>query len=196
MLNLSRRLICRQLPKWKACSSTVANTIDPVSLLEPSTVDAPVRERKVDEFGRAYGTGRRKTSVARVWVKEGSGQFVVNDKPLTEFFQPSQREALLEAFLISKTAGLYDVFCTVKGGGMSGQAGAVRLGISRALDRFDPSLHTTLAQGIYLISLTYNVWTNMLFLFSAGLLSRDARKVERKKPGQKKARKKFQWVKR
>ncbi len=114
---------------------------------------AIVRVRKVDEFGRSYGTGRRKTSVARVWLKDGSGQFIVNHKPLTEYFQPMQRADLLAAFLISQTAGLFDVYCTVKGGGISGQAGAVRLGISRALQEFDPLYRPILKSG-----LTYEVW--------------------------------------
>jgi len=141
------------------------------------TEDVTVKKLPViDHLGRAYGTGRRKTSVARVWIKEGSGQVVVNDKSFVEYFQPVQREHTLSAFLASRTAGAFDVWCTVKGGGMSGQAGAVRLGISRALEAFNPDLRTKLK--------------------AAGMLTRDSRRVERKKPGQKKARKKFQWVKR
>jgi small subunit ribosomal protein S9 len=126
----------------------------------------------IDEFGRSYGTGKRKTSIARVWVKSGSGEFIVNDKTLADYFQPLQRMHAIEAFQASKTAGLFDVWCTVKGGGISGQAGAVRLGISRALVAFDPSLRPLLSR--------------------AGMMNRDSRRVERKKPGQKKARKKFQ----
>ena len=132
--------------------------------------------RTRDEFGRAYGTGRRKTSVARVWIKEGSGQIVVNDKSFIDYFQPIQRDHALGAFVASKTAGLFDTFCTVKGGGISGQAGAVRLGISRALEVVDPSYRVLLRK--------------------EDMLTRDSRRVERKKPGQKKARKQFQWVKR
>ena len=135
------------------------------------------KTRVVDEFGRAYGTGRRKSSVARVWIKEGSGQFVVNDKNFVDYFQPIQREHALGAFVASKTAGLFDTFCTVKGGGISGQAGAVRLGISRALEAYDPQYRLLLRLG-------------------ENMLTRDSRRVERKKPGQAKARKKFQWVKR
>ena len=148
----------------------------------PQEVEAPgavtdfpavlLKKPVLDEFGRAYATGRRKTSVARVWIKEGSGQFVVNDKSLLDYFQPIQREHALGAFVASKTAGLFDTFCTVKGGGISGQAGAVRLGISRALEAFDPS--------------------HRILLRQFDMLTRDSRRVERKKPGQKKARKKFQ----
>lgn len=141
-----------------------------------AAVEAPapllLKQPVLDEFGRAYATGRRKTSVARVWIKEGSGQFVVNDKSFLDYFQPIQREHALGAFVASKTAGLFDTFCTVKGGGISGQAGAVRLGISRALEAFDP--------------------THRILLRQFDMLTRDSRRVERKKPGQKKARKKFQ----
>jgi len=132
--------------------------------------------RELDALGRGYGTGRRKTSVARVWLRVGSGQILVNDKNFIDYFQPIQRKSVLEPFIETKTAGCYDVMCTVKGGGISGQAGAVRLGISRALEIFNRDLHTPLKR--------------------AGYLTRDSRRVERKKPGQKKARKKFQWVKR
>jgi small subunit ribosomal protein S9 len=105
------------------------------------------KERTVDDLGRAYGTGRRKSSVARVWIKEGSGFIIVNEKPLIDYFQYSQREHVLEPFGATATAGDFDVWCTVKGGGMSGQAGAVRLGISRALENFTPSLRPELSRG-------------------------------------------------
>ena len=144
------------------------NGSSPGEKVEKTVLKQPV----IDEFGRAYGTGRRKTSVARVWVKDGSGVFIVNDKEFVDFFQPLQRIHVLEAFQASKTAGLFDVWCTVKGGGISGQAGAVRLGVSRALEAFNPTLRPSLSR--------------------AGMLTRDSRRVERKKPGQKKARKKFQ----
>ncbi len=116
------------------------------------------------------------TGVARVWLKLGSGQVLVNQKPLHEYFNPLQRREIVQAFEASGTAGQYDVWCTVKGGGVSGQAGAVRLGIARALECHTPELRPLLSR--------------------AGMLTRDSRRVERKKPGQKKARKKFQWVKR
>lgn len=139
------------------------------------------RVRRVDEFGRAYGTGRRKESTARVWVKEvgagEGGKMVVNGKMFDEYFKLFQhRMLLLEPFVETDTLGKFSVRATVSGGGVSGQAGAMRHGISRALQSFDPSLH--------------------LALRNSGLLTRDPRAVERKKPGKAKARKSFQWVKR
>jgi len=140
-----------------------------------------VRHRKVDELGRAYGTGRRKTSTARVWVKKSAeplaGRIVVNKKDLVDYFgRDTYREDVLRPFSVVNEIGNFDVYCTVKGGGLTGQAGAVRHGISRALQHFDPALRAPLKK--------------------EGLLTRDPRMVERKKPGQPKARKKFQWVKR
>ncbi|XP_061359642.1 small ribosomal subunit protein uS9m [Gastrolobium bilobum] len=138
---------------------------------------AKARVRQVDEKGRAYGTGRRKCSVARVWVQPGNGKFVVNDKEYDVYFPVlDHRAALLRPFSETKTLGLWDVNCTVKGGGVSGQVGAIRLGISRALQNWEPDLRPALR--------------------SAGFLTRDSRVVERKKPGKAKARKSFQWVKR
>ncbi|RYZ31744.1 MAG: 30S ribosomal protein S9 [Sphingobacteriales bacterium] len=84
-------------------------------------VSSTPKHPEVDEQGRIYATGRRKTSVARVWVKEGNGHFIVNDEPLASFFQPLQRIHVLEPFIVSDTAGMYDVWCTVKGGGISGE---------------------------------------------------------------------------
>jgi len=176
---------------WRALSTSAAAEASSSSSSSASSSSAavaaavaeavaarPTKERVVDEFGRAYGTGRRKSSVARVWIKEGSGQFMVNDKNFSEYFQPIQREHALGAFLATKTAGLFDTFCTVKGGGISGQAGAVRLGIARALEAYDPHHRLALRAG------------------AENMLTRDSRRVERKKPGLKKARKAFQWVKR
>ncbi|KAI5008547.1 hypothetical protein ZWY2020_009595 [Hordeum vulgare] len=138
---------------------------------------AKARVRQVDEKGRAYGTGRRKCSIARVWIQPGDGKFVVNDKQFDAYFPILDHRAdLLRPFTVTKTLGLWDVACTVKGGGVSGQVGAVRLGISRALQNWEPGLHP--------------------YLKSAGYLTRDSRVVERKKPGKAKARKSFQWVKR
>nr|AKM76766.1 ribosomal protein S5 domain 2-like superfamily protein [Pelargonium exstipulatum] len=135
------------------------------------------RVRLVDENGRAYGTGRRKSSIARVWVESGEGKFFVNDKEIDVYFPMlDHRAALLRPFAETKTLGLWDVKCTVKGGGISGQVGAIQLGISRAMQNFEPGLRTLLRSG--------------------GFLTRDPRVVERKKPGRKKARKGFQWVKR
>ncbi|XP_074578563.1 small ribosomal subunit protein uS9m-like [Curcuma longa] len=138
---------------------------------------AKSRVRQVDEKGRAYGTGRRKCSVARVWIKPGDGTFIVNDKQFDVYFPIlDHRAELLRPFTVTKTLGLWDVNCTVKGGGVSGQVGAIRLGISRALQCWEPGLRP--------------------YLKAAGYLTRDPRVVERKKPGKAKARKSFQWVKR
>ncbi|CAK7337336.1 unnamed protein product [Dovyalis caffra] len=138
---------------------------------------AKARVRQVDDKGRAYGTGRRKCSIARVWVQPGDGKFVVNDKQFDVYFPMlDHRAALLRPFSETKTLGLWDVTCTVKGGGVSGQVGAIQLGISRAMQNWEPDLRPTLRSG--------------------GFLTRDPRVVERKKPGKAKARKSFQWVKR
>ncbi|KDP22245.1 hypothetical protein JCGZ_26076 [Jatropha curcas] len=138
---------------------------------------AKARVRQVDDKGRAYGTGRRKCSVARVWVQPGTGKFSVNDKEFDVYFPMlDHRAALLRPFSETKTLGLWDVNWTVKGGGVSGQVGAIQLGISRALQSWEPDLRPPLR--------------------NAGFLTRDPRVVERKKPGKAKARKSFQWVKR
>ncbi|KAL8166843.1 hypothetical protein V2J09_008342 [Rumex salicifolius] len=138
---------------------------------------AKSRVRTVDEQGRAYGTGRRKCSIARVWVEPGNGKFLVNDKEFDVYFPMlDHRAALLRPLSETKTLGLWDIKCTVKGGGVSGQVGAVQLGISRALQNWEPGLRPPLRE--------------------AGFLTRDPRAVERKKPGKAKARKSFQWVKR
>ena len=99
-----------------------------------------IREKCIDEFGRAYGTGRRKTSSARVWVMEGSGQVSINDRNITEYFQFHLRKHAMEALEFTQTAGKYNIMCTVKGGGVSGQAGAIRLGVARALEAYEPNL--------------------------------------------------------
>lgn len=126
---------------------------------------------------RTYGTGRRKDAAARVWITRGSGKITVNGKEITEYFaRPVLRMIINQPFAALGRAGNFDVFCTVTGGGLSGQAGAVRLGISRALDYYDNEFHKTLRQG--------------------GFLTRDARVVERKKYGKAKARRSFQFSKR
>jgi small subunit ribosomal protein S9 len=135
------------------------------------------RERKVDAQGRAYATGKRKSSVARVWIKPGAGKVTVNGRDQDEYFARAVLRMLIsQPFAMTSRDGQYDVFCTVAGGGLSGQAGAVRSGISKALDAFEPDLHKMLKQ--------------------LGFLTRDARKVERKKYGHKKARRRFQFSKR
>lgn len=135
------------------------------------------RTPKKDEQGRAYGTGRRKDAVARVWIKPGRGKVTVNGKDQTAYFgRKTQLLILNQPFLISGRVGQFDVVCTVSGGGLSGQAGAVRHGISRALENFEPELRPALKK--------------------AGMLTRDARTVERKKIGKHKARRSKQWAKR
>lgn len=135
------------------------------------------RTPQKDELGRSYGTGRRKDASARVWIKPGKGKITVNGRDVTKFFaRPVLRMILNQPFEATNTVGQFDVFCTVAGGGLSGQAGAVRHGISRALDLFDPTLHTILRRG--------------------GFLTRDSRVVERKKYGRAKARRRFQFSKR
>jgi len=145
-----------------------------VMLEKPPQVFKPP---KIDKLGRAYGTGKRKTAIAQVWIKEGNGVFIINGKPMVDYFlRQSLQSQIVLPFAVTQTASQFNVSCHVKGGGLSGQAGAVSLGLSRALENFIPS--------------------NRPSLKKEGLLTRDSRIVERKKPGQKKARKKFQWVKR
>ncbi|MBY0407833.1 MAG: 30S ribosomal protein S9 [Rickettsiales bacterium] len=126
---------------------------------------------------KTYGTGRRKDAVARVWVKRGNGKITVNGKSFEQYFaRPVLRMIINQPFGAIERAGNFDVECTVVGGGLSGQAGAVRLGISRALDEYDTIFHKALRSG--------------------GFLTRDSRVVERKKYGHKKARRSFQFSKR
>lgn len=134
-------------------------------------------EPVLDAQGRAYGTGRRKDAVARVWVKPGTGKVTVNGREQDVYFaRATQRLILNQPFGIISGDGKFDVVCTVKGGGLSGQAGAVRHGISRALINFDPEFRPALKR--------------------AGMLTRDSRVVERKKYGRRKARRGMQWAKR
>ena len=134
-------------------------------------------ENKIDSFGRTYGTGRRKESVARVWLKPGSGEIVVNGRKMADYFGRSVLQTLvLQPFSIAERLGRYDVFCTVRGGGLSGQAGAVLHGISRALVDYEPDLRPVLK--------------------AEGMITRDSRTVERKKYGLMKARRSFQFSKR
>lgn len=144
---------------------------------QQAIVEQEERQSEKDELGRSYGTGRRKNASARVWIKPGKGKITVNGRDVTKFFaRPVLRMILNQPFEATNTLGQFDVICTVTGGGLSGQAGAVRHGISRALDRFDPTLHTVLRRG--------------------GFLTRDSRVVERKKYGRAKARRRFQFSKR
>ena len=139
--------------------------------------EAPLPEPQIDELGRTYATGKRKDAVARVWVKPGNGKVTVNGRTLETYFaRPVLRMILGQPFQISDRKDQYDIICTVKGGGLSGQAGAVRHGISKALALREPELRPVLKK--------------------AGMLTRDARVVERKKYGKAKARRSFQFSKR
>jgi small subunit ribosomal protein S9 len=143
----------------------------------PAQAEAPLREQQLDKFGRAYATGRRKDAVARVWLKPGSGKIEVNGRDQEVYFaRPTLRLVINQPFDITDRKGQYDVVITVKGGGLSGQAGAVKHGIAQALSRFEPALRTAVKQ--------------------AGFLTRDPRVVERKKYGRAKARRSFQFSKR
>lgn len=143
----------------------------------PAQPAAEERKPQKDKLGRAYATGRRKDATARVWIKAGSGKVIVNKKDIGQYFKrPVLRMIVNQPFDVTENKNKFDVYCTVKGGGLSGQAGAVRHGISRALDLFDPSVHTVLRRG--------------------GFLTRDPRVVERKKYGKPKARRSFQFSKR
>ncbi|HKK30528.1 MAG TPA: 30S ribosomal protein S9 [Alphaproteobacteria bacterium] len=143
----------------------------------PAFGEEALPEPKIDAQGRAYGTGRRKDAVARVWIKPGAGRFTVNGRTSDEYFaRPTHRQIIVQPFEASNRRDQFDVFCTVKGGGLSGQAGAVRHGLSRALVNFEPSLRPPLKQ--------------------AGFMTRDSRTVERKKYGKPKARRSFQFSKR
>ncbi|MCZ4280097.1 30S ribosomal protein S9 [Kiloniella laminariae] len=136
-----------------------------------------VAERKVDAQGRAYATGKRKDAVARVWIKPGTGKITVNGREEEVYFaRPVLRMMIAQPFETVERSGEFDVVCTVKGGGLSGQAGAVRHGISKALTYFEPTLRPALK--------------------ARGFLTRDARTVERKKYGKAKARRSFQFSKR
>jgi small subunit ribosomal protein S9 len=138
---------------------------------------APVHEQKLDKAGRAYATGKRKDAIARVWVKPGSGKITVNDKEFATYFaRPVLQMILKQPIVAVNRDGQYDIIATVAGGGLSGQAGAVRHGISKALTYYEPSLRSVLKKG--------------------GFLTRDSRTVERKKYGKAKARRSFQFSKR
>jgi small subunit ribosomal protein S9 len=145
----------------------------------PTPAAAPTEkvEPKIDAKGRSYATGKRKNAVARVWIRRGHGKITVNDRPQETYFaRPVLRMLLRQPFETANRVDQFDVFATVKGGGLSGQAGAVRHGISKALTYFEPELRKELKSG--------------------GFLTRDSRVVERKKYGKRKARRSFQFSKR
>ena len=157
-----------------------ANSLQDLGAMSGATeAEAPAApiEPKIDAQGRAYGTGRRKEAVARVWIKPGRGVITVNGREFERYFaRPVLRMVINQPFEVAAREGQYDVYVTVKGGGLSGQAGAVRHGISRALSLFEPELRGALKK--------------------EGFLTRDSRTVERKKYGRRKARRSFQFSKR
>ena len=157
-------------------SEDAANDEAPAPV-QPPQPEAPLRDQELDKYGRAYATGRRKDAVARVWLRPGSGKIVVNGRDQQVYFaRPTLRLVINQPFGMTDRVGQYDVVATVKGGGLSGQAGAVLHGIAQALSRFEPVLRTTVKR--------------------AGFLTRDPRVVERKKYGRAKARRSFQFSKR
>jgi small subunit ribosomal protein S9 len=152
-------------------------SLEGLAALKPATPEAPKYVQKLDAKGRAYATGKRKNAVARVWIKPGAGKVTINERSIEVYFaRPVLRMMIQQPFVAANRAGQYDVNCTVSGGGLSGQAGALRHGISRALTYFEPDLRGVLKKG--------------------GFLTRDSRVVERKKYGRKKARRSFQFSKR
>ena len=151
----------------------MAEVDDAENMVTGEEVDKP----KLDSMGRAYSTGKRKDAVARVWIKKGSGQITVNKKPVDKYFaRPTLQMIIQQAFSTTSAENQFDVMATVKGGGLSGQAGAVRHGLSKALTIFDGEFRGALK--------------------AAGFLTRDSRVVERKKYGKPKARRSFQFSKR
>ena len=154
------------------------NSLDDLSKLKvDDKEEVVVNEPKIDTIGRSYATGRRKESTARVWVKRGTGKILINGKEMISYFaRPVLQMQLNFVFDVTERKDQFDVIATVKGGGLSGQAGAVRHGLSRALSLFEPDLRKSLK--------------------TAGMLTRDSRVVERKKYGRAKARKSFQFSKR
>jgi len=148
-----------------------------LAALKPEAPQAPRYIQKLDKAGRAYATGKRKNAVARVWLKPGAGAITINERAVETYFaRPVLRMLIQQPLAAANRNGQYDVVCTVSGGGLSGQAGAVRHGISKALMNYEPDLRSVLKRG--------------------GFLTRDPRVVERKKYGKAKARRSFQFSKR
>jgi small subunit ribosomal protein S9 len=176
----TRETIAEQLgatPAPAAPAPAEAPAAEAPEAAPPAQEAAPLREQQLDKYGRAYATGRRKDAIARVWLKPGSGKIVINGREQEVYFaRPTLRLVINQPFGIAGREGQYDVVATVVGGGLSGQAGAVKHGIAQALTRFEPALRSVVKQ--------------------AGFLTRDPRVVERKKYGRAKARRSFQFSKR
>ena len=157
--------------------SETINSLEELTIVETTESEATVYVQKLDEYGRAYATGKRKDAVARVWIKPGSGKVTINDRDYQKYFaRPVLQMIVRQPIEAAERTDQYDIMATVSGGGLSGQAGAVRHGISKALTNFEPELRPVLKKG--------------------GFLTRDSRVVERKKYGKAKARKSFQFSKR
>jgi small subunit ribosomal protein S9 len=164
-----------------AAETAAAETADVEVAEAPAPVapqiETPLREQQLDKYGRAYATGRRKDAVARVWLKPGTGKIEVNGRDQSIYFaRPTLRLVINQPFDVTERVGQYDIVATVKGGGLSGQAGAVKHGIAQALSRYEPALRSAVKH--------------------EGFLTRDSRGVERKKYGRAKARRSFQFSKR
>jgi small subunit ribosomal protein S9 len=158
-------------------TQTLTDLKDLRAATQPVAAAVALAEPKIDKQGRAYATGKRKNAVARVWIKPGSGRMIINGRDLAVYFaRPVLRMLISQPFSLCNRLNQYDVSCSVTGGGLSGQAGAVRHGISRALTHYEPALRAILKQ--------------------RGFLTRDSRVVERKKYGKRKARRSFQFSKR
>lgn len=168
--------LTRQAPPVPA-PAAAAEGESPAAPPAAAPIAAPLREREIDAQGRSYATGRRKDAVARVWLKPGTGRIIVNGRDQTAYFaRASLRLVINQPFDIADRKDQFDVIATVKGGGLSGQAGAVKHGISQALTKYEPALRAVVK--------------------AAGFLTRDSRTVERKKYGRAKARRSFQFSKR
>jgi small subunit ribosomal protein S9 len=176
----TRETIAEQLgatPAPAPAPEAEAPAAEAPSAAPPPQEAAPLREQQLDKHGRAYATGRRKDAIARVWLKPGSGKITINGREQEVYFaRPTLRLVINQPFGVAGREGQYDVVATVVGGGLSGQAGAVKHGIAQALTRFEPALRSVVKQ--------------------AGFLTRDPRVVERKKYGRAKARRSFQFSKR
>jgi small subunit ribosomal protein S9 len=158
-------------------SETTLSSLSDLKGAETSAPLTPLREQKLDKHGRAYATGKRKNAIARVWIKPGTGRISVNGRDVATYFaRPVLRMIIQQPLVVAKRAGQYDLVVSVAGGGLSGQAGAVRHGLSKALTHYEPELRAPLKR--------------------EGFLTRDSRVVERKKYGKRKARRSFQFSKR
>ena len=156
---------------------TTLSSLSDLKGAETTALTAPLREQKLDKQGRAYATGKRKNAIARVWIKPGTGRISVNGRDVGVYFaRPVLRMIIQQPLVVAKRSGQYDLTVSVVGGGLSGQAGAVRHGLSKALTHYEPELRGPLKQ--------------------EGFLTRDSRVVERKKYGKRKARRSFQFSKR